>query len=223
VSIWLVIFSPQNKVLKCSPVLGGLYSLGHNFWSAGPNAANEHFLETRHPELSNKLNIIKFDWVFWEICLLEVGLAAGVNALMAKRVKPLYLIFSALCSILPLSRCIPLFPSKAKRVKVRVHESPFAATLYSHQRLQKTHHLGASECGCWNFALFSFICFLCVFIPFHYVRPLLYKGHSIGLFSIHLQSTSSSTIRLLSVLSKWVCKSSSISWVLANSSGVLVS
>ena len=29
--IWLVNFSPQNKVPKCSPVLGSLYSLGHNF------------------------------------------------------------------------------------------------------------------------------------------------------------------------------------------------
>jgi len=29
--IWWVNFSPQNKVPKCSPVLGSLHSLGHNF------------------------------------------------------------------------------------------------------------------------------------------------------------------------------------------------
>jgi len=58
--IWLVNFSPQNKVPKCRPVLGSLYSLGHNFCLAGPIVAKLHFFETRHPELSNKPKIIEF-------------------------------------------------------------------------------------------------------------------------------------------------------------------
>ena len=93
------------------------------------------------------------------------------------------------------------------------------------KRLQETHHFTLVHLNVvaeiWPCFFLSF--FSCVFIPFHYVRPLLYKGHSIGLFPINLHSNSSNTTQLWSVLSKCVCESSSISWVLANSSGVLVS
>ena len=63
-----------------------------------------------------------------------------------------------------------------------------------------------------KFSLVFLSFFSCVFIPFHHVRPLLYKGHSIGLFWIQFHSSISNTNSALSVPSKWVSKPSSISW-----------
>ena len=102
--VWLVKFNPRAHSILAQDSLDSLYYLGHNFWLAGPIAAKLDSLETRHPELSNKPKIIKFGLVLREICLLEVGLAADVNAFNSQNMHACIFTPKAGC-------CIPLCSS----------------------------------------------------------------------------------------------------------------
>ena len=113
--IWLVKFSPQAHGILVQDSLDSLQYLGHNFWSAGPIAVKLDSLETRHPTFSNKPKIIEFGSVFRQMSLLEVGLAADVNAFITKCVKHVFSFPFRLCCLVPLPKpCIPS-SSKAKR------------------------------------------------------------------------------------------------------------
>jgi len=113
--IWLVKFSPQAYGILTQDSLDSLHYLGYNFWSDGPIVVKCDSLETRHPNLSNKPKIIEFGSLFREICLLEVGFAANVNAFITKCVKHVFSFPFRLCCLVPLRKpCIPS-SSKAKK------------------------------------------------------------------------------------------------------------
>jgi len=171
---------PQHTVLQRMPVLDNLHYLGHNFWSAGPIAVKLDCLETRHPNISSKPKIIEFGSVFREICLLEVGLTADVNAFITKRVKHVFSFLFRLCCLMPLPKpCIPL-SIKAKKCENEGCMNPLCYyTLFTTKDIKRhtSSPLVHPNVAVANLLVF-FTPFNVFYSTFLCVRLLLYMGYS---------------------------------------------
>jgi len=76
--IWLGNKRPQRPNVQAQASLSSLHCLDHNFQTDGPNWENLCFLETTHPNLSNKPKITQFGPVNREIWPSKVKAAARV-------------------------------------------------------------------------------------------------------------------------------------------------